>query len=101
MTKPIYELRMDVECELSGLPEATCSHCLGQDNDLDYRGIDGDFERVSPKFPSQYTGTCVLDRSHTIKRGDIVCKVQHSDNPLIPVPGVACANCTYDLPVAG
>lgn len=101
MTKPIYELSMDVDCDFSGLPEATCSHCRGDDlGDMDSKILHGDFERSSPIFLSQFGGTCVLDRGHRIKKGDKVCKVQHADNPLVPVSGVACTTCTLDLPRA-
>ena len=102
MTKPIYELSMDVICSFSDLPEATCSHCRGDDDDPAHMHgvIDADVERVSPIFAAQYSGVCVLDRSHIVKRGDKVSKVRYVDNPLITLSGVACKNCTLDVPRA-
>lgn len=51
-------------------------------------------------FDSQFTGTCVIDRSHTVRRGDRVAKLQLASNPMLPVTGVACKACTWALPLA-
>lgn len=51
-------------------------------------------------FPSQFNGFCTLDFGHKIRRGDRVVKLQRADNPLVPVPGVACKICALDIPRA-
>jgi hypothetical protein len=97
MTKPITELSYDKDCEFSGLPEATCSHCLKQD-DSDILP-ESEYEIVAT-FDAQFHGWCNIDSEHRIKKGSKVARVQHADNPLLPVPGVACATCILDLPRA-
>lgn len=95
--KPIHELSLDRECEFSLLPEATCSHCTGHD-DSDLLA-DSDYE-ITALFTAQFAGTCTIDSEHRIRRGDRIAKVQHADNPMLPVPGVACSACVLDLPRA-
>ena len=97
MFKPIHELSMSIDCAFSGLPEATCSHCLGQDEKDP--GSD-DYEIIGRPFEAQYSGVCTLDYDHRIKRGEKISRVQHAGNPFLPVSGVACAACTVDLPRA-
>lgn len=58
-----------------------------------------DFEIVAV-FEAQFHGFCAVDRAHVVKRGDRVSKVQHADNPMVPVAGVACKACTWALPRA-
>lgn len=59
-----------------------------------------DYEAAGGSFETQFPGHCTINRDHKIKRGDRVVRVQRADNPLIPVPGVACKNCTKILPRA-
>lgn len=63
------------------------------------RREDHEFE-VLARFEAVYPGSCVLNRDHSIKRGDKVSRVRYADNPMIPVPGVACKACTKTLPFA-
>lgn len=65
----------------------------------DVRERDGEFEVVET-FNALYTGSCTLDNRHDIRRGTRVGKVRQIDNPLIPIPGVACASCVKFLPRA-
>lgn len=51
-------------------------------------------------FPSQFAGTCNIDDRHRIRKGDRVGKLRLSDNPMVPIPGVACKYCTTDYPRA-
>lgn len=60
---------------------------------------DHDYE-ILAIFPSQFGGYCTIEPSHRIKKGDRVSKIQRADNPMVPVPGVACSICTLDLPRA-
>lgn len=55
---------------------------------------------VTRVIVSQFSGACVANRSHTIKKGDRVGKVRRSDNPFLVIQGVACKNCTRNLPAA-
>lgn len=55
------------------------------------------YEVDGRSFESQYRGTCVINRDHEVKRGDKVARVKRTDNPLIPVAGVACKSCTRML----
>ncbi len=48
-------------------------------------------------FDAVYKGVCTFDREHVIKRGDKVAKIIRKDNPMLPVPGVACKRCTEEL----
>lgn len=59
-----------------------------------------EFEIVGRAFPSQYHGVCTLDPDHRIRRGDKVARVQRSDNPMLPISGVACNMCVRILPHA-
>lgn len=51
------------------------------------------FVAIGRRFKSQFSGVCTIDRDHPIKRGDWVTRVEHADNPFIPVTGVACKYC--------
>jgi hypothetical protein len=62
---------------------------------------DGDYlYSVTAVFPSQYKGFCKIDYAHRIKLGDMVGKLEKTDNPMLPVSGVACEKCVRDLPRA-
>lgn len=56
------------------------------------------FEVIGRAFDSQFTGRCTIEYDHRIRRGDLVARVQRADNPMLPVPGVACAACVKVLP---
>lgn len=71
---------------------------LGDLDDTDLNP-ESDFEVVAV-FDAQFHGFCAVDRGHVVKRGDRVSKVQHADNPMVPVAGVACKACTWALPRA-
>lgn len=94
--KKIHELSLDITCDFSLLPEATCAHCLGHDNDI---LPESDYE-ITVLMTAQFHGTCTIDPEHRIRKGDTIARVQHADNPFLPVPGVACASCVLDLPRA-
>lgn len=99
------------ECEYSGLARAFCAHCRGDKlgdeqggesifDELDEAtelGAESDYE-VTKVFQAAYPGTCNIDRSHRIKRGDRVGRVQRSDNPMLTVGGVCCSRCVSDYP---
>lgn len=52
-----------------------------------------EFEIVRGPFKTAYRGTCTIDRMHEMKPGELVAVVQRADNPMLPVPGVACYRC--------
>lgn len=57
---------------------------------------DGEFADpyiVVATFRAQFSGVCNLDDSHMYRVKDIVGKLERSDNPFIPVPGVCCNRC--------
>lgn len=56
-----------------------------------------DFEAIGALFDSQFSGRCAIDWNHRIRRGEVVTRVARADNPFLPVPGVACGNCTKIL----
>ena len=89
------------ECEVSGLPKATCAHCTG---DLLGDEVSNDtfeeYEIVGRPFDARFPGRCTIDPDHMVRRGDLVAYVQHADNPLLPVSGVACQACVRILPRA-
>lgn len=61
---------------------------------------DGEFSDpyiVVATFRAQFSGVCTVDDSHYYKTRDIVGKVERTDNPFIPVPGVCCNRCVRDL----
>jgi hypothetical protein len=60
---------------------------------------DHEYEIVA-NFPSQFTGWCTLNDSHKIRKGDRVSKLRRADNPLVGIPGVACPNCSLNIPRA-
>lgn len=59
-----------------------------------------DFETVGRGFEAQFPGRCAIVYEHKIQRGDLVSRVQRADNPMLPVPGVACKVCTRLIPRA-
>lgn len=59
-----------------------------------------DYEVLGRWFPAQFVGRCTLDYDHKIRLGDKVARVQRTDNPMLPVPGVACEKCLKILPRA-
>jgi len=86
-----------MNCVVTGLPMNVCEHCSSDTwIEIEEPGIE--YEVVGRAFKTEYKGTCVVERRHDIKRGDLVSKVQRSDNPAIVVPGVACKHCTLTLP---
>lgn len=56
------------------------------------------YERAGNPFRSPFSGWCVIEPSHKVKRNSLVCKIRRTDNPLVPVSGVACEHCTRILP---
>ena len=66
----------------------------------DVRERDSEDYEVTSTFESMYRGTCALDNRHDVKRGTRVGKIRLVSNPLLPVPGVACAQCVKILPRA-
>lgn len=71
--------------------------------DADYYDDDEDFPREihasGTPFRSKFTGWCNMpDCDSRVRMNDLVTKVHYSDNPLIPVSGVACKSCTKWLP---
>lgn len=88
------------ECDFSGLPKASCAHCLKHDDSF-LDGTDASTDEafvIVAVFATQWAQSCTIDRSHRIKRGDMVGKVKRTDNPFIVVPGVACESCVRDYP---
>ena len=63
----------------------------------DVRERDGDYE-VTATFESMYNGTCNLDNRHAVRRGTRVGYIREIANPLVPIRGVACAQCVKILP---
>lgn len=53
-----------------------------------------DFELLGPLFQAKYRSSCYFDFTHTIKVGDPISRINRLHLPLVPVPGVACKNCT-------
>lgn len=84
------------ECGMSGLPKAWCAHCRKSEQ-ID---LEEEFEVLSRSFEAQFPGRCTLDYDHVIKRGDLIARVRHADNPMQPVQGVACSKCVKMLPRA-
>ena len=81
---------MEERCWLTDLPEHLCSHCKR----------DQDYEVIGRVWKSQFSGDCTVDSRHHIRRGENVARVQYANNPMIPVPGVACSVCLRELPRA-
>lgn len=94
----VNDLPMDKECLFSGLPMGTCAHCRGDDLD-DLLADDGDPDdyEVTAIFDSQYHGRCTINSDHRIRPKDRIGYVQHADNPMLPVRGVACQACIRDM----
>lgn len=66
----------------------------------DYEEPHEEYELIGRTFESMYAGRCTIERSHKVKRGDMVSRVQRSENPFVTVSGVACKTCTKSLPRA-
>lgn len=60
--------------------------------------MDEKYEVIGRTFEAQYSGHCTVEYRHRIRRGDTVARVQKADNPMLPVPGVACSLCVKLLP---
>jgi hypothetical protein len=52
---------------------------------------------IKLRYRANFVGFCYIDPEHKIKRGDVVSRLTLTANPLIPVPGTACAICTREL----
>lgn len=52
---------------------------------------------ITATFKSQFKGTCAVDDTHLYRSGDYVGKLERSDNPFIPVSGVACNRCVRTI----
>ena len=86
-----------MKCILTNEDMVTCPHC----NDDNYLMVDApgpEYETIGRAFKSQFKGTCTIEYRHDIRKGDLVSKVQRSDNPSLVITGVACRNCTIMLP---
>lgn len=51
-------------------------------------------------FEAQFPGHCAINWDHKIKVRDRVARIQHADNPMLPVRGLACTKCMRDLEYA-
>lgn len=58
------------------------------------------YEVQGGSFETNFPSRCNVDRSHVIKPGDIVARIQRTDNPLLVVSGVCCTKCLKILPRA-
>lgn len=87
------DLPMD-DCDFSGLPQRFCDHCTG-----DEEPEEKDFE-ITAVFDAKFSGRCSIDDDHIIRRGDRVGFIQHADNPMLPIRGVACKACVISYPSA-
>lgn len=61
---------------------------------------DGEFgERfvVISTAKASWRGDCAADELHTYKPGDIIGKLERSDNPFLPVPGWCCNRCVRTI----
>lgn len=45
-----------------------------------------------------YPATCNMDDRHRIRPGDKGARLQRADNPMWPVPGLACIKCIKGMP---
>jgi hypothetical protein len=66
----------------------------------DLRQRDLDEYEVTQTFLAVYIGQCTMDNQHPIRRNTRVGRVRMISNPLIPIPGVACADCVRLMPRA-
>lgn len=76
------------------MPETNLFDSLFSDDD------DGEFAEdfiVTSTFKAQFKGTCTIDETHSYRAGDIVGKVERTDNPFLPVSGVCCNKCVRSL----
>lgn len=86
-----------MKCIVTGKDMTVCPHCLDDDYIEDIE--DGpEYETIGRAFKSQFNGTCRVDDRHTVRKGQLVARIQRADNPNILVQGVACKNCTIMLP---
>lgn len=56
-------------------------------------GAFSDLYLVVKTVKSSWRGDCNLDETHTYRSGDIIGKLERSDNPFIPVSGWCCNKC--------
>jgi len=90
-------------CEKTDMPKYSCAHCQGikEEPVAVFGNADvQEFELIGRRFQAVYGGVCTINFDHIVKRQDWVSKVQFSDNPMLPVSGVACAQCVRVLPHA-
>lgn len=86
-----------MNCVVTGEPMARCLHC-SDPNYIVAEEQGPEYETIGRAFRTNFRGVCTIDYRHTIKKGDLVAKVQRADNPNILVTGVACKTCTLMLP---
>ena len=65
-----------------------------------YDEDEGEYELIGRWFHAQFPGHCAIDWEHLIRKGDKVSRIQHADNPMLPIQGVACKSCVILLPRA-
>lgn len=58
---------------------------------------DDDYE-ITFIFQAQWRGRCTINFEHEWRRGQRIGRVVHASNPMLPVQGYACAECTKLLP---
>jgi hypothetical protein len=58
------------------------------------------YEVVGRTWEASFSGHCTIEYAHAVRRGDKVSRVRRADNPMLPVPGVACSLCLKMLPRA-
>lgn len=56
------------------------------------------YEVIGRSFEAKFPGHCAVVYPHKIKVGMMVARVRRADNPMLPVPGVACTVCVKLLP---
>lgn len=59
-----------------------------------------ELEIVGRPWSAAFPSRCTVDYEHKIRTGDQVARVRRADNPMLPVPGVACTLCLKMLPRA-
>lgn len=70
------------------------------DGDLDDEFEAEDEFEITAIFEAQFPGNCAINWDHRIKVRDKVARIQHADNPALPVRGLACTKCMRDLEFA-
>lgn len=86
-----------MKCKITGVDMLECAHCT-QDDYILLPAPGPQYETTGFAFKSLYKGVCTIEPRHTIRKGDLVSRVQRADNPSIVITGVACRNCTLMLP---